>query len=97
MRAAALNHHDMWTLRGVGVTEDDLPVVLGTDAAGVTADGREVVVHAVLGRLCLLRVTGDTAHLTAARSRLVAAFAHLPLDARKNAWARSPMARMAAR
>ena len=49
VRAAALNHHDMWTLRGVGVTEDDLPVVLGTDAAGVTADGREVVVHAVLG------------------------------------------------
>jgi NADPH:quinone reductase-like Zn-dependent oxidoreductase len=49
VRAAALNHHDVWTLRGVGVTEDDLPVVLGTDAAGVTADGREVVVHAVLG------------------------------------------------
>ncbi|MGI8422181.1 MAG: zinc-binding dehydrogenase [Gaiellaceae bacterium] len=49
VRAAALNHHDLWTLRGVGVTEDDLPVVLGTDAAGVTADGREVVVHAVLG------------------------------------------------
>ena len=49
VRAAALNHHDVWTLRGVGVTEDDLPVVLGTDAAGVTADGREVIVHAVLG------------------------------------------------
>ncbi len=49
VRAAALNHHDIWTLRGVGVTEDDLPVVLGTDAAGVTEDGREVVVHAVLG------------------------------------------------
>ncbi len=49
VRAAALNHHDLWSLRGVGVTEDGLPVVLGTDAAGVTADGREVVVHAVLG------------------------------------------------
>jgi NADPH:quinone reductase-like Zn-dependent oxidoreductase len=49
VRAAALNHHDVWSLRGVGVTEDDLPVVLGTDAAGVTPDGREVVVHAVLG------------------------------------------------
>jgi NADPH:quinone reductase-like Zn-dependent oxidoreductase len=49
VRAAALNHHDLWTLRGVGVTEEQLPVVLGTDAAGVTADGREVVVHAVLG------------------------------------------------
>jgi NADPH:quinone reductase-like Zn-dependent oxidoreductase len=49
VRAAALNHHDVWSLRGVGVSEDDLPVVLGTDAAGVTSDGREVVVHAVLG------------------------------------------------
>ena len=48
VRAAALNHHDVWTLRGVGVTDDALPVVLGTDAAGVTADGREVIVHAVL-------------------------------------------------
>jgi NADPH:quinone reductase-like Zn-dependent oxidoreductase len=48
VRAAALNHHDLWTLRGVGVTPEDLPVVLGNDAAGVTADGREVVVHAVL-------------------------------------------------
>lgn len=49
VRAAALNHHDVWTLRGVGAIEKDLPVVLGTDAAGVTADGRAVVVHAVLG------------------------------------------------
>jgi NADPH:quinone reductase-like Zn-dependent oxidoreductase len=49
VRAAALNQHDIWSLRGVGVAEDALPVVLGTDAAGVTANGREVVVHAVLG------------------------------------------------
>jgi NADPH:quinone reductase-like Zn-dependent oxidoreductase len=48
VRAAALNHHDLWTLRGVGIREDRLPVVLGCDAAGVTADGREVVVHAVV-------------------------------------------------
>ena len=48
VRAATLNHHDAWTLRGVGVTDDTLPVVLGTDAAGVTADGREVIAHAVL-------------------------------------------------
>ena len=50
VRAAALNHHDLWTLRGVGVRPEDLPSVLGTDAAGVTEDGREVMVHAVLGR-----------------------------------------------
>jgi NADPH:quinone reductase-like Zn-dependent oxidoreductase len=48
VRAAALNHHDVWTLRGVGIREDRLPIVLGCDAAGVTADGREVVVHAVI-------------------------------------------------
>lgn len=48
VRAAALNHHDLWTLRGVGIRPDRLPIVLGCDAAGVTADGREVVVHAVI-------------------------------------------------
>lgn len=49
VRAAALNHHDLWSLRGVGLRAEQLPMVLGTDAAGVTADGREVVVHAVVG------------------------------------------------
>jgi NADPH:quinone reductase-like Zn-dependent oxidoreductase len=49
VRAASLNHHDLWTLRGVGVDPDRLPQVLGCDAAGVTSDGRAVVVHAVLG------------------------------------------------
>lgn len=48
VRAAALNHHDVWSLRGVGLPVDRLPMVLGCDAAGVTADGREVVVHAVV-------------------------------------------------
>jgi NADPH:quinone reductase-like Zn-dependent oxidoreductase len=49
VRAASLNHHDLWSLRGVGLPAELLPMVLGTDAAGVTADGREVVVHAVVG------------------------------------------------
>lgn len=48
VRAASLNHHDLWTLRGVGVAEDRLPVVLGSDVAGVTEDGREVIVHALV-------------------------------------------------
>jgi NADPH:quinone reductase-like Zn-dependent oxidoreductase len=48
IRAAALNHHDIFSLRGVGLGEDKLPMVLGCDAAGVTADGAEVVVHAVV-------------------------------------------------
>jgi NADPH:quinone reductase-like Zn-dependent oxidoreductase len=49
VRAAALNHHDVWTLRGVGLPADRLPMTLGCDAAGVDADGNEVIVHAVIG------------------------------------------------
>jgi NADPH:quinone reductase-like Zn-dependent oxidoreductase len=49
VRAASLNHHDLWTLRGVGIREEQLPMVLGCDAAGVLDDGSEVVVHAVIG------------------------------------------------
>jgi NADPH:quinone reductase-like Zn-dependent oxidoreductase len=49
VRAAALNHHDVWTLRGVGLPAERLPMTLGCDAAGVDADGNEVVVHAVIG------------------------------------------------
>lgn len=49
VRAAALNQHDLWSLRGVGLRADQLPMVLGTDGAGVTPDGREVVLHAVVG------------------------------------------------
>jgi len=49
VRAASLNHHDVWTLRGVGISADRLPIVLGCDAAGIDADGNEVVVHAVIG------------------------------------------------
>lgn len=49
VRAAALNHHDLWSLKGVGLAADRLPMVLGCDAAGVLDDGTEVVVHAVIG------------------------------------------------
>ncbi|ONH58927.1 Zn-dependent oxidoreductase [Frankia sp. CcI49] len=49
VRAAALNHHDLFSLRGVGLTAERLPMILGCDAAGVTEDGRDVVVHAVIG------------------------------------------------
>jgi len=49
VKAATLNHHDLWTLRGVGITEERLPMILGCDAAGVSEDGRDVIVHAVIG------------------------------------------------
>jgi NADPH:quinone reductase-like Zn-dependent oxidoreductase len=48
VKATALNHHDIWSLRGVGLPSDRLPMILGCDAAGVTADGREVIIHAVI-------------------------------------------------
>ena len=48
VRATALNHHDVWSLRGVGLPAERLPMILGCDAAGLTADGREVVVHGVI-------------------------------------------------
>jgi NADPH:quinone reductase-like Zn-dependent oxidoreductase len=49
VRATALNHHDLWSLKGVGLRAEQLPMVLGTDASGVDEDGREVVIHAVIG------------------------------------------------
>ncbi len=48
VKAASLNHHDVWTLRGVGISADRLPMILGCDAAGLDEDGHEVVVHGVV-------------------------------------------------
>lgn len=48
VKAASLNHHDLWSLRGVGLVEDRLPMILGCDAAGVDAEGNEVIVHSVI-------------------------------------------------
>ena len=48
VKAAALNHHDLWSLRGVGLGAEQLPMILGCDAAGIDEDGAEVLVHAVI-------------------------------------------------
>jgi NADPH:quinone reductase-like Zn-dependent oxidoreductase len=48
VKAASLNHHDLWSLRGVGLREEALPMILGCDAAGYDEDGNEVLVHAVI-------------------------------------------------
>jgi NADPH:quinone reductase-like Zn-dependent oxidoreductase len=48
VRAASLNHHDLWSLRGVGLDRDRLPMILGCDAAGLDEEGNEVVVHSVI-------------------------------------------------
>jgi len=48
VRAASLNHHDLWSLRGVGLPPDRLPMILGCDAAGVDPAGNEVVIYPVV-------------------------------------------------
>ena len=48
VKAASLNHHDLFSLRGVGLPAERMPMVLGTDAAGLDEDGNEVVVHGVV-------------------------------------------------
>ena len=48
VKAAALNHHDLWSLRGQGLRADQLPMILGCDAAGLDEDGNEVIVHSVI-------------------------------------------------
>jgi NADPH:quinone reductase-like Zn-dependent oxidoreductase len=59
VKAASLNHHDLWSLRGVGLRQEALPMILGCDAAGIDEDGNEVVVHGVIGDPSW---TGDEAH-----------------------------------
>ncbi len=48
VRAASVNLHDVWSLRGVGLKDRYLPMILGCDAAGHDADGNEVIVHGVI-------------------------------------------------
>ena len=57
--ANSVNHHDIWSLMGVGLSERQLPMTLGTDGAGVLVDagsgvpgcavGDEVVIYSVFG------------------------------------------------
>ncbi|ASR35092.1 Zn-dependent oxidoreductase [Prauserella marina] len=48
VKAASLNMHDLWTLRGVGIKQEQFPMILGCDGAGVLDDGTEVVIHSVI-------------------------------------------------
>ena len=50
VKAASLNHHDLWSLRGVGLSQDRLPMILGCDAAGFDDAGNEVIVHSVISQ-----------------------------------------------
>jgi NADPH:quinone reductase-like Zn-dependent oxidoreductase len=46
--AAGLNHHDLWSLRGVGLPPERLPMILGCDAVARHPEHGEVVVHPVV-------------------------------------------------
>lgn len=48
VKASSLNHHDLWSLRGVGLPDEKLPMILGCDAAGVDPDGNDVVVNSII-------------------------------------------------
>jgi len=46
--AGSINHHDLWSLRGVGLTAEQLPMVLGTDAAAKTESGERALIYPVI-------------------------------------------------
>lgn len=46
--AAGLNHHDLWSLRGVGLPQERLPMILGCDAVAVHPEEGEVVIYPVM-------------------------------------------------
>src|SRR6476469_5675010 len=48
VKAVSLNHHDLFSLQGIGLPQERMPMILGTDAAGLDEDGNEVVVHGVI-------------------------------------------------
>jgi len=57
VKAVSLNHHDLRSLRGganlrrrggAGIEDDDLPRILGRDAAGIDETGREVLIYPMI-------------------------------------------------
>lgn len=46
--AAGLNHHDLWSLRGVGLPAERLPMILGCDAVAAHPEEGEVVLLPVV-------------------------------------------------
>lgn len=51
VKAVSLNHHDVFSLKGVGLPAERMPMILGTDAAGIDENGNEVIVHSVISSL----------------------------------------------
>ena len=44
----SLNHHDVWSLRGVGLKSESLPMILGCDATGYDDAGNRVIIYPVI-------------------------------------------------
>lgn len=94
VRAASVNHHDVWSLKGVGLPAGRLPMILGCDAAGVDTEGREVVVHSVIA-------TGDYADETMDPARTLLSeqhqgtFAEVVVVPRRNVLPKPPELTMA--
>lgn len=59
VKAATLNPHDTWTLKGQVGYQFEPPVVLGCDGAGLAPDGSEVVFYPVLPAKEGLRMLTD--------------------------------------
>jgi NADPH:quinone reductase-like Zn-dependent oxidoreductase len=47
LQRAAVNHHDVWALRG-DVDRSRLPLTLGSDGAGIDDQGNEVILHSLV-------------------------------------------------
>jgi NADPH:quinone reductase-like Zn-dependent oxidoreductase len=92
--AASLNHHDLWSLKGgeamrqrggAGLSEADLPRILGMDAAGVTEDGAEVILHPLIAEPAFGVLSGRydgtfAEHVCVPRANLVAKPAALSFE-----------------
>ncbi|MFB8129444.1 hypothetical protein [Streptomyces mirabilis] len=64
LRAAPLNHHDPWTLEGVGIREEQQPVILGCDAAGLSCRPQEMAAFVAQSR----KASGSSARACGCRA-----------------------------
>ena len=59
LKAAALNHTDIWTRRGITGIEVSLPHILGADGAGIVVEAGEQVINVKKGdAVCLYPASG---------------------------------------
>ena len=59
LKAAALNHIDIWSRRGLTAMEVELPHILGADGAGIVVEAGAEVTHVKKGdAVCLYPATG---------------------------------------